>query len=133
MNEPSYCPWHGIHSNITVRLTGRSRWQLARDRMECRGLPHFTLDTFRGNKIYYVASAVLFPDIPLWVVCRDVLANVSLSEPDATLEQVWTTLSYWQTNGPSLFATSNLTTQPREPANLLRQIEPIFFQSAHNS
>ena len=133
MDEPIYWPWHGLHSNIAIRLTGQSRWQLARDRMEHRGLPHFTLDTFHGNKIYYVASAVLFPDIPLWVACRDVLSRVSLSEPDAALEQVWTTLSYWQTNGPSLFPASNLTTHPRDPVSLLRQIEPLFFHSAHNS
>ncbi len=101
--------------------------------MDGKGLPYFSTGTFKGNKVYYVAAAVLYPDQPLWSACRDALVRVNLIEPHATADQTWATLSFWQTTGPSLFATSALTTHPREPDSLLRQIEPIFLRYAHNS
>jgi len=101
--------------------------------MDGKGLPYFHGDTFRGNRIYYVAGTVIQPDLPFWVACRDALAGCGLVDARAKPEQTWEALAYWQTTGPSLFTNSKVTTPPIRSAYLLQQVEPLFTESAHNT
>ena len=127
------CPWHGISSTTIMTLTGRSRWQLARDRMDGQGLPFFKRGIYKGNKTYYLAAAVLEPDLPFWQACRSHLVAHDLIDIDAGIEATWITLNHWQLKAPSMFPSTGVTTAPRRPTLLLENIERAYRLSAHNS
>ena len=120
-------------SNLAIKHTGRSRWQLARDRMEGKGLPFFRSDIFKGVQVYYLASAILEPTAPLWIACRAHLASAQLTDPNASPESVWAALTYWQITAPQRFRSSALTTRPLRPRRLIQDLEAAFMASVHNS
>lgn len=113
--------WAAITSNDVIALTGLSRWHLASERMGGRGLPYFSRGLFKGNRTYYIAGPVIWPDLPFWQACRLGCERLSKRNPDASPEEVWEALE-----GLALMHTWPTPYRPRCARQMLDEVKPLF-------
>lgn len=113
--------WAAITSNDVIALTGRTRWHLASERMGGRGLPYFSPGLFKGNRTYYVAGPVIWPDLPFWQACRLGCERLSKRNPDACPEEVWQALE-----ALALMHTWPTPYRPRCARRMLDEVRPLF-------
>jgi hypothetical protein len=121
--------WAAISTDDVMRVTGRTRFQLASARMSgTEGLPAFSKGLFRRNRIYYVAGPVLWPDLPLWQACRLGCERLSKRNPDAAPDEVWA-----EVEGLALMHTWPTPYRPRSARQMLDEVKPLFDASVNNS
>ena len=116
-------PWHAIAVKEVRETTGLNTWALAKARMEGGGLPVFSAGTFKGNRSYYLAGPIQWPDRPLWETCRAFLSDRGLIQTTASREETWEAVAYWE--GLGLWLHEH---HPRQP--ILDQVRSWYWGEA---
>jgi hypothetical protein len=81
------------------------------------GLPYFSKGLFVGNRTYYIAGPVLWPELPFWQACRLGCGWLMKKNPDAGPEEVWSQVY--------LTAMANLYPSPYRPRSWQRMLDEV--------